>query len=575
MKVLLVHPEDGLPSGSGWDLIVDFGRAPASTYDRWSRQTGARAVTIYDFAAGIDDLRLCQKLLARGMGVLLDRYGIDWWDVLSMRLVPDLLQLLLIDRLCQSIDTPVQLFATRAFRWTTHLEQRLGVRTHIQCGSFAPRRIRHYWRALTSLDGHQIAQIVQDKFVQHHAARRTIPRSRRVNDGVILLPSAYINVSRMAVRYAELLPHQSFILVFCRQSGKLSSLPANVVPTALDSYFISHNNRDFGLLHEWSLLRKRLVESDGMIRAAEDCGMLQGLASTLQWLLPIRDAWNNILEGENVAGCFCADDTNPYTRIALWLTKARGLPTVACHHGALDCWMALKNPAANVYLAKSEMERDYLVNVCGVPTQKVVLGSPIGWTTACTTHAHEKRCIVLFTDAYEATGWRSDEVYQDLLPRLSALARSCNLKLVLKLHPFDSMRDHRRKLKRILKREARDVEIIAGAVTAGLWQNTKFALTCESSTALECAARGIPVFLCAWLRDCYSGYSDQYTKFGVGVSLTSPEQIAHIPQLLASREWGCASAEKSIRSEAFQDLFSGARESGLPLDEPMFATYAR
>jgi len=44
MRVLLLHPEDELPperAGRNWDLIVDLGRAPVATYERWPRRRAA------------------------------------------------------------------------------------------------------------------------------------------------------------------------------------------------------------------------------------------------------------------------------------------------------------------------------------------------------------------------------------------------------------------------------------------------------------------------------------------------------------------------------------------------------
>jgi len=60
----------------------------------------------------------------------------------------------------------------------------------------------------------------------------------------------------------------------------------------------------------------------------------------------------------------------------------------------------------------------------------------------------------------------------------------------------------------------------------------RFALTGQSTVAVECTARNIPVFLCAWLRDSYTGYVQQYARFGIGQILDSAEQFADIPGLL-------------------------------------------
>jgi hypothetical protein len=496
------------------------------------------------------------------MGWLIDRHGIDWWDVLSLGIVPDLRQLILLSRLARYIDSPCELHATRPFPLAESLQNLLSCPLRIQGGGFQSlrRQFRHYSGVLSNLDAAQLSQVIQDKFDQHHNIRRRL-FSRKKSSGypVILLPSAYVNVSRTAVRYAALLPDQTFLLVFARRSGQLQSLPANVLMASLDPYFGSSNNGEACLFDEWRVLRQRLVREERIFEAADRAGMLERIGSGLQWGLRVRDAWRNVLEMQPIAACLCADDTNPYTRIPLLLAKSRGIPTVACHHGALDCWMALKNAAADFYLAKSKLEHDYLAHECRVAQEKIVLGGPACAGLAAsqaTTECFERVWMVFFTEPYETSGWRSEEVYLDLLPRLLSLAQSCGLKLVFKLHPFESIRGHRKKLRRILGQEERKIEVIAGPLTDDLWRKTKFALTVESSTALECAARGIPVFLCTWLRDSYTGYVRQYAKFGVADVLESPEQIANIPHLLEKQNRSTAATEKTIDPEILQGLFS-------------------
>jgi hypothetical protein len=583
MNVLLLHPEDNLPSEKSvraWNLIVDFGRAPASTYARWSTQTACPVISIYRFAKEIEDLRLCGELLKPGMGCMLDGYGIDWWDVLSLGIVAELQQLILLNRLAKYIDASCELYATRPFWLATVLQNQLGCKLKALGSGFDSirRQFWHYADAFSNLDTAQLLQVIQDKFDRSHAIRRRLSRQRsKLNTPVILLPSAYVNVSRMAVRYADLLPEQNFLLVLARQSAKLQSLPFNVSATSLDSYFGSSNHEEAHLFDEWHVLRQQLIHSESIFKAADQAGILKRVGSSLQWGLSIRDAWTNVFDTQPIAGCLCADDANPYTRIPLLLAKNRGIPAVACHHGALDCWMTFKTLVADFYLAKSEMEHDYLIHTCEVPREKVVSSGPDGTRAAASEtnpERSERSCVCFFTEPYEAGGWRSEEVYIDLLPRLCSLAQSCGLKLVFKLHPFESIRGHRKKLQRILGRQAREIEVIAGPPTSDLWRKTKFALSVESSTAVECAARGIPVFLCTWLRDSYSGYVQQYAKFGVGCALESPEQIAHIPELLRTRNWSTATFEEAIHPETFEDLFSPITACELRMKRRTFAACA-
>jgi hypothetical protein len=266
----------------------------------------------------------------------------------------------------------------------------------------------------------------------------------------------------------------------------------------------------------------------------------------------------------------CADDSNPYSRIPLILAKQNGIPAIACHHGAMDAWMAVKTLYADFHLAKSEMERDYLVRTCRVPARQIILGAPATVNPVSievSNNRTDRPWLVFFTEAYHTAGWRSDEVYRELLPNLSALAREYELELVFKLHPFESVEAHRRLLRRLLpKSEAAQIHVIAGAPSSELWDKTRFALTGQSTVAMECTSREIPVFLCAWLRDSYTGYVQQYARFGIGQILESAKQIADIPKLLESRPVAGTVKNKSRQSmnpETLRELLCG--NSVLPL----------
>ena len=127
MKVLLLHPDDPIPAlDKGWDLVVDLGRAPAATYDKWSQQARARVVSLYDFARDREDLQRVRELLQLGMGRWVDASGIDWWDVLSLLIEPDLRQLILIGRLARELKGGCELYASRSGAAATALQALTG-----------------------------------------------------------------------------------------------------------------------------------------------------------------------------------------------------------------------------------------------------------------------------------------------------------------------------------------------------------------------------------------------------------------------------------------------------------------
>jgi hypothetical protein len=550
MKILLLHPEDQLPAptpGRRWDLIVDLGRAPAATYEKWSEQSGCRVFSLYDLAAGFEDLHHLRELLRLGMGGMVDESGIDWWDVLSLMIEQDLRQLVLISRLGRELEpdcnkSGCEFYASRSMPLATAL-QKLSGATVITLGSgFRPvvRWARHYRTVFSQLDATQFTQAFQDRFDREHRVRRRFARAIRISARpVVLMPSAYINVSRTAVSYAALLSEEKFLLIYARKSAELTHVPSNVSVESLDGYFRSTDSAEsLSLAGKWEILRNRLISASPEFAAADASGLLERIPGLMHWGIAVRDAWNQVFKMRDVSACLCADDSNPYTRIPLILAKNRGVPTLVCHHGAMDSKMALKIPHGDTYLAKGEIESDYLLKRCGVDPEKVVVGGQ-GLQPALDAgkpgplHSGEP-WLVFFTEPYRAAGWREEPVYAELLPGLWGLAQSCGIKLVFKLHPFESVKGFRRILRKYLPTREKRIGVIGGPASAQLWGNTRIALTVQSTVALQCAALGIPVFLCSWLKDSTAGYVEQFAKFGIGHVLNSVDELTRIPGLLES-----------------------------------------
>jgi hypothetical protein len=546
MKVLLLHPEDAIPTDVAshcFNLVVDFARAPNATYERWSRQSGCPIISLYNFAEEMEDLYATKDLIKTGIGAMVDRSGIDWWDVLSLAIVPDLQNLMLIPRLAEYLGTGCELYASRPFALANSLQAMLGGRLIVLGNTSAVRRYsQHYSNVLWHLNIAQLYQVAQDKFDrQHNFRRRLAARPVCSNKPVFLLPSGYINVSRMTAFLADLLPEESFLLVYARKGSRLRSVPANVQTVSLDSYFAaSDKSESAALLREWDIFKQRLISCSKTFQVANVAGVFRGMPSLLQWVLALRNAWERVFELQNIAACVCADDSNPYSRIPLIMAKQQTIPTIALHHGALDLQMAVKTQHADCYLAKSAMERDYLLGPCRLSPDAVVgpASPPAAARKISSDRAtSNKPWLVFFTEPYRIGAWRSEEVYRELVPNLVDLALTCGLKLVFKLHPFESAGAHIRMLRKLLPRqEVRRIGVIAGPPTAELWHNTQIALTVESTTALECTTLGIPVFLCGWLRHYHGRYQEQYARFGFGHVLESIEQIANIPQLLESEK---------------------------------------
>jgi hypothetical protein len=569
MKLLLLHPEDDFQKGnSGWDLVVDLGRAPTVTYERWRGESDCRVVSLYDFAQGFDDLYRIRDLFRMDANNVVDDLGIDWFDVVSPMILADLQISVLLFHLAKEVGVDCELYSSRPDPRVSALQKMLGVEcTYLQNNTSSLRHaVRHYRGVLSKLNFRQLTQIAQDKYDPNHVIRRRFARPRpTTGQPVFLLPSAYVNVSRTAVSYASLLPEDRFLLVTTRRDGELKSLPANVQMVSLDGYFAAVNRREEqSLLEKWEKLRKQLVANVPEFSLANDLGMFARVPGLMRWGLAIRNAWNRVFESENIAGCLSADDANPYTSIPLYLAQKRGIPALAVHHGALDYRMSLKAFHADLYLAKGELERDYLQRVCRAAPERIVTGAPMR-PPPRNYFSEERPWLVFFTEPYGSAAWRIEEVYRDLLPKLCSLAQVCKLKLVFKLHPFESIKGHWNLLRKFLSSEQHgEINVVAGPVTPELCMKTSFAITVESTISLECASRGIPVFLCAWLQSAYGDYVGQYAKFGIGHILSSSDQILKVPELLATmkhQQVGESAISQAMAPQEFRNLLTGVHES--------------
>ncbi|HSS98212.1 MAG TPA: hypothetical protein VLK33_14325 [Terriglobales bacterium] len=567
MKVLLLHPEDKLPplESQGWDLIVDFGRAPTDIYEKWSKQAGCRIVSLADYANGFEDIYRLKRTLDKFNCHVIDKFGIDWWHVLLPMLSTDLEQCLMLVNLARELRESVEIYSTRRDSRASALQKFLETpRITIVPGiSGLNRKINHYRRAFSQLDLNQLTQIAHDKLDSEHSIRRRFSKKKSARDRqVFLLPTAYINVSRTAVAYAELLPEDKFLLVVARPGGKLAPLPANVQMISLAPYFGAVDKTELSaLIEKWKILQPQLASVSPEFRMAEALGTLDRGPELMRWGLAARDAWMRLFEAENISGCLSADDANPYTSLPLFIARQRGIPNLAVHHGALDSRMSIKPLCANFYLAKGDLEQDYLLNTCRVDPQRIIMGGPSHVLPEPVVPS-KKPWLVFFTEPYTAAGWRAESVYEDLLPHLCALAEQCRLDLVFKLHPFESIKGHKNLVRKLLPRDQFEtIQWFAGPLTREMWNNIGFAMTVESTIALECAVRQVPIFLCAWLQNVYGGYLQQYAKFGVGHILNSPGEMRNVPQLLANWKQCKSAADgniwQTIKPAGLRDLLTG------------------
>jgi len=286
---------------------------------------------------------------------------------------------------------------------------------------------------------------------------------------------------------------------------------------------------------------------------------LEPLQDWIRSGLAVRDAWSNVLDSEPITAVFCGDDSNWHTRLPVLLARKRNLPTIDFHHGAFDGRFLLKNLPSDFYLAKSDMERDYLVRVCRLPSDRILVGG----TNLGAAKRHRDRIgsnIVFFSEPYDSIGGRPEEVYRELLPLLSSLASEQGRTLVVKLHPFESPRERRKLVQTVLgPKQASTVKIVSGPLSDELLPTAWFGITVESTTVLDCTQQGVPCFQCEWLVSTPFAYVQQFDRFGVGRLLHSPAEIADIPRILEHWAHRAPAVEEPLAVDVLRQVFAGSR----------------
>jgi hypothetical protein len=572
VRILLLHPDDsperGPWTGQTWDRVIDLGWGGSNACERWTRRFGCSVVAMDTFRQGLEEFDAVRDLLAAGRGRLLDWEGLDWWELTAIFFHQQLEILAILRRFAATVEADDLVFITRPDFYADALRVLLGNRLHsFSAGAFSRRGgLLHYARVFSKFPLPQLAEIFWDKYDPGYGVRGVFSRRKTVSDKpVVLLPSAYGNVSRMGAAYARVLPETDFLLVATRRSGWISDIPPNVTVEELVSFAPGKRAAALEyeeLLEKWRALRRDLVTIPELA-VFELLGFFDLLPKRFRQGLAIRDAWRAVLERNPVTAVLCGDDSNPYTHIPLLLARNAGIPTLSFHHGALDGRHLIKQNYSDVILAKGKMEADYLLRVCRLPPSSVEVGAPARPASSMVRRTSAQGSyIVLFSEGYEVSCGRAEEFYRDLLPPLADLALKTGREFIVKLHPAESRRERQRLVTNILTAEQQQVTtVLSGPLSEDLLQKTWFGITILSTVAVECAMHGIPCFLCGWLEYWPYGYIEQFSRFGVGHVLKSAVELANIPEIV---ERYSVSPElvrdlwQPISAARFKELLSGS-----------------
>ena len=271
MKLLLVHPEDRLQNGPWaalrWDRIVDLGRSGRASYRAAAAHYGCDVSPVDSLREGFAEIHAVRELLAHGLGHVVDRFGLDWWELTAILAHSQIESLMLLKKLAATIEPGAEVHITRPGFSASALELLLGppVQVSSRANDSRKRGLGHYVRVAQKFPLRQLAQIFWDKTDAGYQWRgRVSTRTKPHKTPVVLLPTAYVNVSRTGIAYAKGVPDLDFLLVATRQSGWVSDVPSNVGRAWLRSYAsfdVRTRREEFRhLMERWKDLRATLED---------------------------------------------------------------------------------------------------------------------------------------------------------------------------------------------------------------------------------------------------------------------------------------------------------------------------
>lgn len=577
MKILLLHSED-LPwqrpwGGSRWDLIVDLAFAGRDTYERWSLQCGTPVRSIHEYAGDGESYASVREVLDTGRNQLVDSMGLDWWEIIAAVEYQEFHRLYLLQCLHRELGFEISYFTTQPSSFSRLLSSLTGNAVpSFKAPAGRAQALRRSLRSAMKFTPATMLEIACDKWDPQYLLRRHVTQSRRAaaREPVVLLPSAYCNVTRLLLQYARDVPAKNFLLAATRRSGTSSNLPDNVTQTLLSSYAQSGSvseGEEAELLNRWAKFESTVLQQTDALRWSRDAGVWKAFPFQLRTGLRLRNAWHTLLREEPVVGVLCADDLNYYTRIPLILAGNMGLNAVYCYHGALDGGLLFKRPYAGRYLVKGEMEKDYLLHRSLVEPGLVEIGAPSSYSEddVGPIRANSGK-IVFFSQPYEVLAGRSAEIYREVLPQLCAVGQRTGRRVIVKLHPFESAKGRKKLLQSVLTNEEFSVvDVSADSSLQRVLADAWCGVGVDSSVAAECSLAGVPYFLCGWLDFGGFGYSRQLARFGAGRMLERPSRLAEIPEMIASSPGRIASQQlcKTVEPGLLEKILFTPCEVGL------------
>jgi hypothetical protein len=182
---------------------------------------------------------------------------------------------------------------------------------------------------------------------------------------------------------------------------------------------------------------------------------------------------------------------------ALHAARRQSIPTVLLQHGILGDFCQFVDPPADHYIVRGWFWREFL---SGAAAAKAKILNPAEPAVARLAASADRRAILFLTAPFGMQEFWPTADLDDILRTLLQATSETNAELIVRVHPLESLRAHKAKVREIgaVSATLAKVTFSQGASLDPILERSAVAVTFASTAFLDCLRHRVPVVSFRW-----------------------------------------------------------------------------
>jgi hypothetical protein len=182
---------------------------------------------------------------------------------------------------------------------------------------------------------------------------------------------------------------------------------------------------------------------------------------------------------------------------ALHAARKQTIPTVLLQHGILGDFCQFVDPPADHYIVRGWFWREFLSSAAAA---KAKILNPAQPAVPRLADRADRRAILFLSAPFSMQEYWPSADLDDILRTLLHAAFETNAKLIIRVHPLESLGTYKAKVRKLSSRSATLAEVTfsQGASLDPILERSAVAVTFASTTFLDCLRLRVPVVSFRW-----------------------------------------------------------------------------